>query len=230
MSAKFFNQSSGGSGGGGGLPFALSQPPLLAGFTQKLVTAGATVVQLADGSITLFDPGIANDGGSDYGNINGIYKAAPAAPFRLSALILPTIGSSPAESNAGVGIGWYDGIATAQAIFLGGSGGSNDGASTPALRVMHNALPNSHFDIQDYYGNAPIWSLPLFLAIHDDGVNANFQHSGDGVNWFTDFSVAKAAGPLAVGGGYVNIGFFVSSGSGAGVPAFGTLVSWNPGA
>ena len=197
---------------GGSMYGGLLVPPTLANFT-KLNQSTSSMIQnpasvyLAQAATT----------GSE--NVRGIYLAAPSTPYRAQALIKIMPGSTYARSF----VGFYDGTNKLQMVCADFFGGS-----APILDTLSYSTPNAGSATS--YGTVVPIQLPdtIWLAVADDGTTAYFEYSYDGVNWVTQYSIAKSSGYLG-GSGYSNIGVFAAAFTtgAAGTQSGLVLLSWN---
>jgi hypothetical protein len=131
-------------------------------------------------------------------------KAAPAPPYKIAVLFLPS--SAPSFSYLNFLIGWSDGLgATPKVQFISKSWISS-GAFNPGVYSYSNP---STFDSTQYTAsvitNLSINNLWFYIA--DDGTNVSFGYNTDGGNDFLPlYTVAKASGYLGATG-YSNIVF-----------------------
>lgn len=188
----------GGGGGGSGLYSpAMTAVPTAAstGFSNWFNQGSSTVSDTAAG-ILLDCPLAAGD------NHVGRYKTAPAAPYKVDALFGITRNGNNFNS---IGLGWYDGTNKIHAIHnVLGSG------LKPYIEVDRWSTPTS-FNGNDFTGKeCNIETTMSWFQIEDDGTTVYFRISGDGVNFMTLFSVAKASGYLGATG-YSNICFVNSA-------------------
>jgi hypothetical protein len=205
----------GGGGGGGGSGLwspVLSAIPTLAntGLGTWLNQGGATANDRATG-ISISAPSNSGDA------IRGRYKAAPATPYTIKALVGVTC--SPANFNS-AGIGWYDGTNKSEILLLIYNGGWK-------LQIVKMSTPTSNAG--DDYGAQLVMGNPLWMRIRDDGTTIDFgwSISGDDDDFVTLYSVAKASGYLGAAG-YSNVMFFANrAGTSPATPTIGSLLSWN---
>lgn len=143
------------------------------------------------------------------------YKAAPSAPYTITALIASARSST---SHNSVGIGWYDGASKLHVISFA------QPASTNNLPYFTVQKWNSVTSWNSSDVTAPISgvALPVWMRIADNGTNVSFSFSQDGANFFTMFSVAKSSGWLGATG-YSNVLFFVNP---KGSLTIGSIMSW----
>lgn len=197
-----------GTAGGGLYSQVMSATPTAAntGLSQWLNQGSATVADSAVG-ISITTPS------SSGPNLIGRYKAAPATPYTVTALVSSTRNTS---TYAGIGIGWYDGSAKLHTL----SYATNNGG-TPNLAVNRwNSVTS--WNSNDFTSQNNAFSQPLWLQIKDDGTNISFAFSNDGANFLQLYSVARSSGWLGAGG-YSNIVFF---GNPQGSYSYATLMSW----
>jgi hypothetical protein len=185
----------------------MSPTPTIAstGLVNWLNQGGATVAENAVGtSIKALSAG-------GVANVVGLYKPAPAPPYKITTLIAATRTGS---DYSAVGIGWYDGSAKLHLFgnYLLGGGSS--------LVIQKRNDPHSNASNDASASNSP--SQPIWLQIEDDGINVSFNYSQDGVNFLTLFSTAKSSGFLGATG-YSNVVFWLNPYYG---PLIGTLMSW----
>lgn len=175
---------------------------------------------LNQGSSTVSDTGVGmtisapSSGSSE--NLVVRYKAAPATPYTITALISVTRSST---SHNGIGIGWYDGTAKLHVINFGLNAAATNRAS-PRVQRWNSVTSHNSTDI--ILANSG-YSLPLWMRIADDGTSVSFWYSQDGAEYYQVLSVAKASGFLGTSG-YSNIAFFVNPKESQ---TFGTLLSWD---
>jgi hypothetical protein len=204
----------GGGGGSTGLwSQVLSATPTAAstGLSTWLNQGSATTSDLATGMSITMPAGTG-------ANVAARYKAAPGTPYTITALIALTSGNGDGTNNPLAGIGFTDGtklqwIATLLANV------SNSFIQVNGQNTGTSAVSNQ-FSAQRQ------WPNPMWLRIADDGTNAIFSYSFDGVTFLTAYTIAKASGFLG-GSGYTNVGLFVGgTNNNDGVNKTGTLLSW----
>lgn len=171
--------------GGGG-----STPPTSvgSGLTTWLNQGSATIADTAAG-ICLRGPSTGT------ASFIGRYKAAPATPYTITAKI--AVAANPTNFIA-VGIGWYNGTDKLHLLeFMQDTGWK--------VKVEKWSSATAGSVGADFAGNAGEFQ-PIYLQLNDDGTNAKFRISHDGVNFLEVFSIAKASGYLG-GSGYTNVIF-----------------------
>lgn len=180
------------SGGGGAVSAIRSvAPPAAAAWTQKGFGVATTLTDVPNG-VQLLDAGQSTD------TWRGAIKTAPSAPYTLDAIF---------QSNLGqfctVGLGWSDGT---KSHFVS----LNTQGSGYVSAVFHA----SAFGATGYVtetGPSYVSTNPQgFLRVNDDGTNAKFYYSADGVNFTLMFTTTKSGGYLG-SSGYTNLGFFLNS-------------------
>lgn len=205
-----------GSGGGGGVGglwsgvMSASVPTSAStGLTTWLNQGGASVADVATG-VTITAPNSSAD------SVRGRTKAAPGTPYTITALISATalVDSTHIVST---GIGWYDGTNKLHLLALD----YNSANKSWAISVNKFTNPTT-FSANDVTDTFPGSINPVWLRIKDDGTNAQFFFSTDGVNFTQAFTVAKASGFLG-GSGYTNVVFFANA---IARDVFGTLMSY----
>ncbi|MBN9090214.1 MAG: hypothetical protein J0J01_25160 [Reyranella sp.] len=145
-------------------------------------------------------------------NLTGRFKASPSTPYTVTALVAATRYSNTLN---GVGIGWYDGSAKLHLL----SYQINNGAPYLAVNKWTNVTTFSATDVTSAM-NA--FAQPIWLQVSDDGTNAAFRFSQDGLNFVQLFSVAKSSGFLGAIG-YSNVIFFADP---RGSRTLATILSW----
>jgi hypothetical protein len=197
---------------GGSMYGGLLTVPTLANFT-KLNQGSSTMVQNA---ASVYLAQAAETGGE---HVRGIYLAAPATPYRAQALVKIMPGASYARSFAG----FYDGTNKVQMICADGFGGS-----APIIDTLSYSTPSAGSATS--YGTVVPIQMPdtIWLGVANDGTTIYFEYSYDGVNWVTQYSIAKASGYLG-SSGYSNIGVFTAAYTtgAANVQSGLVLLSWN---
>lgn len=188
------------------------------GLTTWLNQGGASVADRSTG-ITLSAPAGAGD------NLRCRYKAAPATPYSIKALIaLSGVPLVTASQFASCGIGWYDGSNKLEIITL-----QFDQANGLKLAVERWATVSS-FSAEDF--TKRFWAgNPMWMRLRDDGTTVYFQvgMSGDDDDFITLYSVAKASGYLGAAG-YANILFYASrTGTTPNLPSVATMLSYGQG-
>lgn len=188
------------SGSGGGLwGGAMSSLPTAAstGLSTWTNQGGASVADAATG-ITVTAPNSSAD------SVRIRRKAAPATPYTITGLIAVSAMVDSTHIVSG-GIGWYDGTNKLHLCALD----YNSTNKSWAVSVNKFTTPTafSANDVSDTFPGAP---NPIWLRIGDDGTNAQFFISTDGVNFTQIFTVAKASGFLG-GAGYANVCFFANA-------------------
>jgi len=211
--------------GVGGISIATSGPPIAAGLYRQVMSAtptasstglatwlnhGTSTVSDATVGVTMDVPPI----GATAANMTGRYKAAPATPYTVTALVGAT---RSANNNNAVGIGWYDGTNKLHLITL-----SMFNGVAPFVEVTKWNSPTSYVsaDFGSFWNG---YSQPIWLRIRDDGTTISFSFSQDGANFLPVFSVAKASGFLGASG-YSNVIFAVNPRGTSNT--IGTLLSW----
>lgn len=196
------------SASGGGLyNQVLSATPTSAntGFTTWLNQGAASVADVATG-VTITAPSNASV------SFKGRTKAPPATPyvakFLISLTALPT-------NYVGVGVGWYDGTNKLHLILLEQNTGW-------AVRVEKWTSPTGT-TTTDAILTANNFTNLIWFQVADDGTNATFSLSYDGVNYVPVYTVAKSAGYLGASG-YTNLVWGVS---GLNSLTYGTLLSYS---
>lgn len=142
------------------------------------------------------------------------YKAAPATPYTITALIaLTTFGTG--TGNRQGGIGWFDGTQF-QLMRL-----TNASNSVMQLNVTgHTSLTSGAATNQ--VAGVIIGSSFIWMRMSDDGTNITFSVSMDGINFTTMYTVAKASGYLGASG-YSNVAFGANAAAGV---THMTVMSW----
>lgn len=186
--------AAGGGGGGGSGLFnqVMSATPTSAGtgLTSWFNQGSATVADSATG-ICITAP---SSGGSN--SFAGRYKAAPAAPYTVTALLTCTQNSSAFGALA---FGWYDGTKLHHIEYdLGNTG------AFATLNVNRWSNPTTYSSTDITIGNQNNVDVPIWFQLSDDGTNVYFRYGTDGANFFTAYQVAKASGFLS---SYSNIMF-----------------------
>lgn len=190
----------------------MSPTPTIAGtgLTNWLNQGSSTVADTAVG-MTLTAPSSAT-----IDNYVVRYKAAPATPYTITALIASTRSTN---SHNAIGIGWYDGTAKLHVLTF------SFNASAPNLALPRVEKWNSvtSHNGTDAATTSNAYSQPIWLRIADDGTNVKFWFSQDGASFYQIFSVAKASGFLGASG-YDNVIFFVNPKASQ---TLGTILSWD---
>ncbi len=159
--------------------------------------AGAAIADTATGLLLT-----ATAGGAVY------TASVPATPYTITALLVV---AGPSAVGA---LGWTDGT---KYHFI--YNGTTSIGAKDKINVQKNSAVNTFsgtdYNVQWGFNGGPAW-----VQVTDDGTNAIFRASADGANFFTAFSVAKAAGYLGAGG-YTRL-FIGTPGGGTDC----TLVSW----
>jgi hypothetical protein len=210
-----------GGGGGSSSPGGLYSPVLHVptqagiGLTNWLNQNGAAVADISTG-ISLTVPG------SGSPTLSGIFGNAPAAPYKITALISQI---ADVEQYAQTGFGWYNGT---------------DKLVLPAFYQQLNVSPvvNGGVIIQNWSSFAATAGSPLYqslftgfpnpvwIQIEDDGTNVYMRYSTNGKTFFTAYSVAKASGYLGANG-YTKIYFGSTFFNGSSHPSMlATLMSY----
>lgn len=178
--------------GTSGLPApSLTTPPVASAWTQKGFGGSTTLTDVTGGPLL-------QDAGQSGDTWRGAFKTAPSTPYTIDALLLPLIGQFGT-----IGLGWSDGTKH-HTIAL-----NTQGSGFTATVTKVSTFGSAGFTNE----SAPTFVMPggfTFFRINDDGTNAKFSISADGLNWTLVFSVAKASGFLG-GAGYTNVGFVLSS-------------------
>lgn len=136
--------------------------------------------------------------------------SVPATPYSITVLL--------ASAEGVPMIGWTDGTKV-EAVFASAytvNVQANSNAATFASTVYSKATSG--------LSNSPVW-----LKIRDDGTNVYFAGSGDGVNFFTFYSVAKSSGYLGASGYSHIVVSAAGGGAGAGPTDDVTVMSWSQG-
>jgi hypothetical protein len=196
----------GGSGGGGSGLFSqvLSPTPTAAstGFGSSLQGTAVAQSNIATGVYL-----------SGTGAVASCF-AAPTPPFSYTALLV-SLPEMPSGTALG-GLGWSDGVKY-QIV-------RTDTSSTIYVQDFSNVSTYSgtnHFgSSRSDYVDGLTW-----LKIYDDGTNANYLISKDGVNFFQTYAVAKSSGYLSA---YKYVCFNTNLGSTTGNTGV-TLLSWKQG-
>jgi hypothetical protein len=200
------------TGGSGGLG-------LYRQITSALPTSFGTglVNWFNQGSATVADTaaGITIDGPTTGNNTNilGRYRAAPAPPYTITALIAAT---RNANNSNEVGLGWYDGGSKLNTISLKTNGGN------PPFIIVSRWVSSQADTTPDFVSAFNAFAQPIWFQVRDDGTNVSFAFSQDGATFLTVFSIAKSSGYLGATG-YSNLIFYVSPRGGR---VLGTLLSW----
>jgi hypothetical protein len=198
---------------GGAIFGGLLTPPVLANFT-KLNQGTSTMVQNTNANSITFYQDTVNSAEP----VRGLYVAVPATPYRVQALVKP----QPTGGYSRVGIGWSD--AGTKTQFVGVD--MNNG--TPQIVTMSYAVLTG--GSATMYGTVVPISVPdlIWLGVADDGTTIYFEYSYDGVNWVTQYSIARSSGYLG-GSNYTNAGMFGSAynGTTAGLHSGAVMLSWN---
>jgi|GEM_PF-2315637 len=186
--------------------------PALSSFT-KVNQSSFSISEVAGSSITASGPGAAS------WNLCLLYKAAPTPPYRLAAFI--SIGAALVP-YFGSGLAFYD-PATSKFVEI-------------FFCVNLNKVCNiqiSKWNSPTSFNSSPIvwpWTMNsggFWLGLRDDGTNVYYEFSGDGANFATLYTEAKASGFLA--GAYGNNAFVINPNTGGASNTINsTLFVWDP--
>lgn len=152
--------------------------------------------------------------GNTTGTINARCKTAPATPYTISAMVALNAVES---TNAGVGIGFYDGTnktEIAQFLYSAGYKLAIDKWNTPtSFNAQYAGFPKL------------VPGLPVTIQVGDDGTTVTYKISYDGgANFTTLLSVTKTGSFLGATG-YANVCFMLIGA--VANTTNGTLLSWN---
>lgn len=153
-------------------------------------------------------------------NVKGIYKSPPSTPYKVRALVQTYL----AKGYQRIGVGFYDGSNKIQAIIVD----TNNSPTNPPRFTTFSWSNYSTFNAA-HGTTTDLCAIPQFvwLSVADDGTNVYFEYSFDGVNWITQYTVAKSSGYLG-SGGYTNVGFFLDCVAGTvGQIGGARLLSWD---
>ena len=154
--------------------------------------------------------------------LRGLYKAVPSTPYTVTGLLIHN--SLSIVSYAQFFMGWTDGTKV-QAIALAGS----DALTTPLTIVVQSYSNSTTFNSGQGTNIPTSFLAPVFFQLTDDGTNVAFKFGTDGVNFVTQYSVAKASGYLG-SGGYTNLIWGISDVNAASTTALtATLRLWDTG-
>lgn len=182
--------SAAGGGGGSGLFSGLIIPPTLAATGLDDNTAGPITYTDTSAGVLI----------ETSGNAFGWTNTAPTPPYSITVL---TVQTSPSGFFQ---FGWSNGTAF-QFMYMFTNGHIN---------VQSNNNFNSYNSTQyDTFWSS--YGSLVWFKIRDDGTNVYFMASGDGVNFFTVYSVSKASGFLG-GSGYTSLATTFAGN--------GTILSW----
>lgn len=203
----------GATGAAGGIFGGLiTLPPVLSNWTQHNISGGSSVADSSVGPVI-------KDAFTTGARIRGLYKAVPATPYTIDALISARL---PAANYSGAGIYFTDGTKV-QAF-----GSSYINGLVNRVMNYSNATTFSAeaTTVQSWLFEATL----MWHRVVNDGTNISFYHSSDGVNWNLRYSVAKSSGYLG-SSGYTKIGFYLcseaaASMSGTAAITSATLLSW----
>lgn len=138
------------------------------------------------------------------------YKAAPTAPFTVTALLAPLGMYQPFTR---IGLGFLNSSpATGTGSMVNFTGANTDSTPLEAMNLATGGF--SGYLAQVFVGSGTSYggtSLPRFLRVSYDGATALYQASQDGATFYT---VASVADPVATN--YANIALFIWPQGGAG--------------
>lgn len=184
-------------------------PSLAATALTNWVNQGASTAFDSAVGLTLDVPTSSTD------NLVGRYRAAPAPPYTVTALIAATRNSS---QSSGTGIGWHDGSSKFHVLSFVTS--STNGS--PVLTVQKwNSV--STLSGSDKISSSNGFSQPIWLRVSDNGTTISFSFSQDGLNFTNLFSTLKSSGFLGVTG-YSNVIFMTNPRASR---VFSTLMAWS---
>lgn len=208
--------ASSGSSGGGSL-FSVQVPDQ----TQWTAfnTTGATINEgTVTGSLTTALQLISDLGSAGRG-VQGLYRTAPATPYRIAVFMEPTY---PNVNGQYCGIGFWTSSKLEEYHITPNAGNP--------FQLQVNRWDNVTTYNSSPYTNTLVNTvpfLPIWFGIYDDGTTIQYQFSVDSVRWETAFSVTKS-GSFMGASGYGNPCFIVYSGAAA-YSSCGTLLCWDEG-
>jgi len=151
--------------------------------------------------------GITITNSSTTAGLGYIYKAAPATPYSITALVAY---SGVVGNFVTCGIGWANaGLSSTQLMWEEYESGWALGDSVTSQKAT-------------YHGGI------AWLKIYDDGTNIHEYGSLDGVNWFQYYTVAKSSGSLGASG-YANVIFGMNTNLSGSAGSFCTMLSFAQG-
>lgn len=168
-------------------PVSLGKMRPLTDFTQINISGSNTIAEYPDKAISVLTSTLTTTV-----NLVGVRRAVPAAtPFRVAVFVQPNM--APRQYEA-LQFGFSDGTKY-ECVTLFPNGGEVDTWSNSTTRVGATAITGMY----SHMINTGFW-----VGIRDDGTNAIYEISADGVNFSTIHRVAKASGYLG-SSGYTNV-------------------------
>jgi hypothetical protein len=194
----------------------LVAPPVAASWTQRSFGGSTTLTDVANG-VAIYDKSAVSTH-----TVRAITIVSPATPYTIDVEIAADVFIIPGGGSCYIGLGWTDGTKF-QAVSL------EPAYNSPTVFTTHQ-WSNSTTDAADTAGSN--WWCPniamqsIRLRIADNGTNITTYNSTDGINWLSNYTVAKASGYLG-SSGYSNVGIIFDSGPlGNGGSGIVTLKSW----
>lgn len=195
----------------------LCEPPIDSEFSW--VNQGGATVSTANGGVFLRAPAGAST------NLRIRVKSAPAAPYVLTGVFMPTLAggtnTSPADATCGLLVrnSSNEYLVTIEigTVLVGVVYGYR-----LAVRYLQN--PTTHLSVLYHHAIAVNWSAPaIWLQIEDDNTNLHYRFSLDGQNFIDLYSQGRAS----LNGSAPNqIGFFAHTAT-TSYDAGATLIHWS---
>ena len=180
-------------------------PPIAASWTLRNPAGGASITDAPNGVVFYGDSTV-----TPTQIIRGITLPAPTAPYTIDANLSTIIFTTGASfTQALFGLGWFDGTRSESTVmtysptstpFLGSVGAQNVASFTSTGAAAGGVGGSGLFNASNFW-----------MRIADDGTNASYALSLDGVFYVPIYSVAKASGYLG-SSGYINPGIWLSTG------------------
>lgn len=177
----------------------LTQPPALASWTQTNI--GTATVADQRGGVLISTP-------TPVTSMKMLTLAAPATPYTLTALMIPTMGTS-----GQYGMCWSNGTAVV-------SFGVDVSANIPRFTNFKFTNPTT-FSASYQTVNMPHMAQPMYMQISDDGTNRICRFSKDGDDYYQIHSIGRTDFLTPT-----QVGWYAEGGTSATQPAIVLLVSW----
>ena len=149
-------------------------------------------------------------------NLQGIYRTAPTAPYRIVVALLPPVNPVNYATSE---IGWSDGTKFLVA------GISNQGTQAKLIvQQFSNTTSLSSQPVNYTASNLVNPAGPVWIALDDDGTTVSFMVSSDSYHWRPIFTQTKSGGWLSA---YNQVLFLVNGVVPSTDKTTGTIICWD---